>query len=174
MARYLWSVPCLQVLTDRETNAVSLLNVVEGFQVRKLPGELPPVMVATLWRRERPGEKMYVQARLISPTEEELYAKKTDELNFGDFLHYRVNIQIAGVHVSQEGEYTIVLEYIAADDAGGESEPVRKAQFPLLLSLFQEDIKPRDYRKRVEPLLEAPSPQPAGVAKKGRKKRKEG
>jgi hypothetical protein len=84
MIQHIWTIPCRMSLTDRETNSVTLIGVIEEVGLPELPLELhdqrklvPAFLeVVTLWSREirDQAEVGYGRSRLISPENIELFS----------------------------------------------------------------------------------------------------
>jgi hypothetical protein len=70
MIRHIWSVYCSKGSVDQQTNAVSLFEVIEEFQLQVPPGTSFPLAVpnqslmVTYWAREDSSEGLWGQQRL--------------------------------------------------------------------------------------------------------------
>ena len=113
--RHVWTVLCSSMVTDRDTNAVSLLNIIESLVIHDTPrdeGRVPVRMtVATLWMRDDPdeGEKGFQRLRLVAPTGEVLGQWEID-IDLSDFLRVRHKFEVRGFPASATGIYTFRVE----------------------------------------------------------------
>lgn len=116
MARLLRSVLCHRVITDQETNSVTLVDCVESLAPKKLPVRLPRVILATLWHREHvdaDGDPTRARVRLVgpSPAEEVLADHELPELDFHVGQKWlRLNLNLRGSEIRAGGMHRILVE----------------------------------------------------------------
>lgn len=115
MIDHIWTVPCRQAIIDRDTNLVSLLNVIEQVTIPEKPrseGIVPvQVEVVSLWQRSDPGVPSESRARVTfrSPTGEDLAAGEF-ELDLSQWQRLRTRHCFRGLPVREEGQYRFSVE----------------------------------------------------------------
>lgn len=109
MATNLWGVLCQRVITDRETNSVSYIDAVEAISVPDTPGEVPPLTLALMWRREQESELFQLRFQIFAPGTGEIRSLETDEFRLQS-LHHRTNFQFTGVPVNEPGDLVIFVD----------------------------------------------------------------
>jgi hypothetical protein len=127
MIDHIWTVVCSHVVTDKETNNVSLHNVVEQLTVEKIPQEIKEkaekegvdrfvipyrISVITLWSRSDLGKGSigYGQFTLMSPSGESLNEPKNFEINLVDNRRFRSKGNYPGIPVKEAGKYIFRVE----------------------------------------------------------------
>jgi hypothetical protein len=122
MATLLRSVLCHRVITDQETNSVTLVDCIERLAPKKLPARLPRVILATLWQRKHvdaDGDTTRARVRLVGPApdEEELAEHELPELDFHEGQErLRLNLNLQGLEVRAAGMHHITIETLDDDD----------------------------------------------------------
>ena len=120
--KVLWAILCQNAVIDRDTNTVSLFNVVEEVTVPVAPPSgdismLPGVVPATfelviLWSRSETDEPELGMGRiaLISP---DSTSSTPHELNIDltQYLRWRSRIKFPGLPITGEGTYTFQIEF---------------------------------------------------------------
>lgn len=138
MAKLIWALPCIQVLTDQETNTTSYITSVEGVGVSSLPGKFPNIFVGTNWGRTSEEEDtIHPRLRVLAPSGEEVNTRELEERSFEDFQRYRINVRVGGFDMAEAGEYTIVVEHKDGDSW------VSDTQIPVMVqdaSAEQEEV----------------------------------
>ena len=122
MMRHIWSVLCSKQSIDRETNSISLFEVIEGvqFYTKAIPSFPSPVPFAgtlvTLWARSTPGEraKGVARVRLLSPEGTELLSQ-TMEVNLESHPRNRSILQLQGIVIGGPGVHAWEVSSRAAD-----------------------------------------------------------
>jgi len=112
----MWAVLCQQALVDEETGAISHINTVEEIALdagQELPGRLPMLTLASVWRRSEPDETLRVRLRFLSPGGVEA-VRTLPEVRLGALRH-RWNIKLAGLVVDAPGDCSITIETQTAD-----------------------------------------------------------
>jgi hypothetical protein len=118
MIRHAWSVLCEKVLTDRDTNNVSL-DVLEQLSVAGAPppsGERPllPVRIelVSLWYRAEAGESSALSGeavlRLLSPVGDEL-ADLAMKVDLGTRPRARTRALLPGIPFTGPGQYLFTV-----------------------------------------------------------------
>ena len=92
------------VSVDRQTNRVSLFNVLEEAHLDRFPAAIPQVVVTSAWNREPLDEDVdyQVQLRIYAPGEES-HREFTTNIRIETDRH-RVLQRIVNLQVSQPGE----------------------------------------------------------------------
>jgi len=111
MIENVWCVLCKDIVTDSQTNLISYLNCFEGISVSKLPGNLLPFSIGTLWIKDSDEvEVLKVRVRSFTPsgTEKELFESQDMEMKK---KKHRFNLVIEGFSVNEEGTYKFMVEY---------------------------------------------------------------
>jgi hypothetical protein len=120
MARHVWTVLCTKASIDRETNNVSLFDVLDKISVfgPQHAGEAAvavPIQfeVAILWARSVITEAETVLARLsfVAPNGQRFEGGTVTVELIGDFHRSRTFFQINGLPVIGPGVYDFVVEY---------------------------------------------------------------
>src|SRR6266478_6758315 len=118
MIDHVWSVVCSRSATDRETNNVSLFEVIEQLNVL---GPLPdpvarvalpiPFEIISLWSRAEPGEAEESRGgvRLLAPNSTVLFAQEFP-INLMENPRMRTQMRSVAFPVLGAGRYTINVE----------------------------------------------------------------
>lgn len=117
MARLLWSLVCRRALIDETFKAVSLIDVLEGIDVRLPPGEalqVVPIELASvsLWTRNDPGKSessSTQRIRVIGPDGTQS-APVISEVNLWGHRNWRNIVHFQGFSFRGHGDYTFVVE----------------------------------------------------------------
>ena len=137
MAQHIWTVPCRFSMTDRETNNMSLIEVLEQFTVPAVPPKQPnralvPAIfdVVTLWGRDddEQEEDSFGRLSLISPNGETLL-EYPYQIDLRENKRFRSAARIVGVPARQTGRYQFRIEQRGA--ANDEWQAV--ASIPLIV-----------------------------------------
>ena len=112
---HVWTVLCSRAVVDRQTNNVSLQNVVEELTVRGTPKRGTPVSVhvelMTLWSRASPNLPATGEARvtLLSPSQEELLTFE-GEIDLSKVERARTRLVYQSLPVHESGRYVFCVE----------------------------------------------------------------
>lgn len=113
------AVLCRRVLTDQETNSVTLVDCVEELTPRRLPASLPTVVLATLWFRDDPAESVdttVARVRVVAPDGTAIVAQELPPLDFVEGQRrLRFNVDLRGVHVETAGRHLVLIDVREAD-----------------------------------------------------------
>jgi hypothetical protein len=152
MAKLWRALLCQRVIVDSQTNSPSYIDGIEGFAVPRMPHPFPPIVVATVWRREQENERLLMRLRVRGPAGEDVFVYHLPEYPIAATVH-RFNIQFGGFNVMVAGIHEVVIEH----RVGADWAPV--AALPLYVDLV-EAIAPAGLTSA--PTLKGP---PAAVTK---------
>ena len=146
MIRHVWSVLCSKFILDKESNNLSLINVLEQINIKK-GVELPVVIpiefhLVTLWMRESMNDPAKGQARILlkTPSDETLEALKY-EIDLETSERRRINLTMHGLPVSEVGYYYFQVKYRLPSSTRWKTV----AQIPLKIT-YLDDSKSRTLR----------------------------
>jgi hypothetical protein len=123
MINHVWSVVCGRSSTDRETNNLSLFDVIEQLNVL---GPLPdagagaaipvPFELVSLWSRAQAaeGEESTGRAKLIAPSGAEAFVQEFP-INLTANQRMRTQLRSIGFPLLGVGRYTFTVEIRRAD-----------------------------------------------------------
>lgn len=115
MIQHVWSVLCSKSSIDKETNNISLFEVIEQLQGEGWMGEpvlVPyPLELVSLWARAEPNRPSRGEARVIlhSPSGTTKISA-TQQVDLSEFRRLRHRIKIPGLRVNGPGFYTFLVE----------------------------------------------------------------
>lgn len=110
MPKLHWSLLCQQAIIDKNTNSASYLNTVEELGIESFPSQLPPITVATIWRKEETeNEEIRMRVRITGPLPEPITFEANE--TFGDFKRYRINRGLGGIPVEESGTLNFHIEH---------------------------------------------------------------
>ena len=120
MIQYISGMLCEFTIISQQTEQMSLINVVEGFNVSKLPVSIPRLELVLNWRRpSKDTSDKQAKARIFfkNSSGESISEKKfAFELSYPtDKKRMRTIIDLSGTALSTSGETTIVIE-LSTDD----------------------------------------------------------
>jgi len=122
-----WVIACQTALVDRLTNKISLIHVLEQFQVPKFPAVLPPFQIVALWHNRT---EMAASARLRIEVEElagdSSSVLSEEEVVFAGRVSHRSICIVHAMTVLRPGAYRIVARLQPSDSAAwleGNSHP---------------------------------------------------
>jgi len=117
MIDHVWTVLCSMVSTAKETNNVSLLNVVEQINLGAQPSEEDSairldLVLISLWARADPDEPAVGQAlfEILDPSGEQLIAVP-GTLDLKRFERLRTPVGIEGIKFRGFGRYRFKVHY---------------------------------------------------------------
>jgi hypothetical protein len=140
MIRHVWTVFCSRALTDKETNNVSLIDVVERLAV-EVPSDAPPqfginttAVLVTLWARSQPreGTRGKSRTRLLAPNGSEIWASEDQDIDLTKTSRLRVHAKVNVFPMQGSGWYEIE---VARELVGGEWETVGRVPVELAVNL---------------------------------------
>jgi hypothetical protein len=141
MINHIWTVLCSRVITDQQSNNVSLIDVIEQITVafpeeQNAPGSIPVnLSLITLWERtDQPVRKMG-RIRVQFPSGDFVDQEITYEVDLTTFQRTRTIIGMNGFPVRGAGRHTIHVD-LRSDDGTGWDEV---ACIPLIIVIMQND-----------------------------------
>jgi len=108
MAKHIWTIACQNVLIDKHTNLASYINSFDQIGIPSLPYVFPPLIIASLWKREKKGEKFEIKVAVISPNDQVIKEKVLSEFSFANSFH-RSHIRVSPFDIEVAGEYKIQI-----------------------------------------------------------------
>lgn len=152
MIDHVWTVICSNVVVDKESNNVSLHNILEQLTVRKRmsseeensSGDVPSEMVipyrftvVTLWSRSDLSKRVigYGRVKLLSPDEEPLIEPGEFEIDLYNNRRFRSKGKFSGFPVKGAGRYKLVVDVRIDEEADWE----QVASVPVEVR-FTEDV----------------------------------
>jgi len=124
MIEHVWSIICGRSSTDRETNNLSIFDVIEQINVL---GPLPdasahgaiPIQyeVLSLWSRSQPAEQEESTGRisLLSPTGTEVFTQSFP-VSLQQHERIRTQMKSMGFPILGAGRYVFLIEILRAND----------------------------------------------------------
>ena len=121
--KVVWAILCESAITDRDTNRVSLFNVMDDIILQVPPPTLAkesdrqPTLVpmkfelVALWARSNPNEPENAQGqhRIIGPNNEELESEEF-EIDLTQFLQLRIRHHFLSLPYWSEGLYSMKID----------------------------------------------------------------
>jgi hypothetical protein len=142
MIDHVWTVVCSRAVIDRESNNVSLQNIIEQITIggEPMPDAMVPIPleVMTLWVRANTDIPSRARTRLtfLSPSDTVLGSAES-EVDLSEYERYRVRMHFQGLPVTEPGRYTFHMEL----QNEGESEWHQVAAIPLRIIFMPPDTE---------------------------------
>ena len=122
--KVVWAILCESAVTDRDTNRVSLFNVIEDIMIHTPPPTSPtesdrqytlvPMKfeMVVLWARSNSDEPEHGEGRyrIVGPGDQELDSEEF-EVDLTQHLRLRGHHQFSSLPYWNEGIYSLKLEY---------------------------------------------------------------
>ncbi len=117
--RHVWTVICMQSVIDRDSNNLSLIEVLEQFQLVPPAGVKPTdcrmpfnMQWVTLWSRSEGEEPSKHRARdtVLAPSGKRLFRREY-EVDLVGTPRNRVRRGLVGLRLPESGEYLFVTEH---------------------------------------------------------------
>lgn len=106
--RLLWALLCQRVITDRETNSISCVDIIESFSANALPCVVPSLFVSTCWRGAcKETAKLTMGLRVEAPSGKEMLRYDLPDQSLEAGKGHRVNVNISGLKLDEEGEHQV-------------------------------------------------------------------
>jgi len=140
MIDHIWSVLCSRSVIDRDTNNVSLQNVLEQIIIHAEPrsGLVIPVEyeIVSFWARADPDvpAKGRMRAKMLTPAGE-VHIQREFDLNLTDAERTRTRIRTIGLPASEPGRHYVIVEQQLEDNA----EWRQVAAIPLAIGFGRPD-----------------------------------
>jgi hypothetical protein len=141
MIDHVWSLLCSEVVTDKETNNISIHNIIEVLTVRDnpKPGGVVPrhFEILTLWARTKVDQPVEgeSQIRFISPSGDELI-KRVFKIDLTQRERVRNRIIFEGLRAEENGRYYF---YIAKKEENNWM-PVASIPLTIKFSPLEDDV----------------------------------
>lgn len=115
MIRNVWTVLCRDIITDQESNSVTYLRCIEEGAAARLPIQIGPVFLGTLWEKTgSDAESVSFRMALVSPTRKSRAVLQTRPITL-DRARHRLHFRLNALHLDEYGNHTLVLEYRQKD-----------------------------------------------------------
>lgn len=129
--RLLHSILCTDIIVDRESGSTSYIRAFEHGVVRRLPAQVPPFYVGTLWELDPKNKEPFsVGLRMVAPSGETTPLGSNRVKPTGALLH-KVNFAMPGLQVKEEGRHAMQVLLRAGD------KPKVAMELPLFVFLRQ-------------------------------------
>ncbi len=132
MIDHVWTVICSRAVIDRDSNNVSIQNVIEQLTIRDepKPGMMVPILLeaVTLWVRAKPDIPGRARTRLtfLSPSGK-AFGSIESEIDLSKFERYRSRVHFSGLPIEEPGRHVFCVEL----QKEGEDEWRQVAVIPL-------------------------------------------
>lgn len=119
MIDHVWTVLCSRSVTDKDTNNINLLEVIEQVTIIGTPppegqeGIVPiPLEVVTLWTRTRDDQSARGRARIKFVRPSGVLDRATNEIDVDLTTHKRTrnSMKISGLPISEQGRHGFTVE----------------------------------------------------------------
>lgn len=136
MIRNVWAVLCRDILTDQESNSVTYLRCIEEGAAARLPIQIGPVFLGTLWEKTgKDPEAVSFRMALVSPSKKGTALLQTRPITV-DRPRHRLHFRLNALALDEFGRYTLVLEFRQEDKQGGKWETAAR------LPVFIRQVEP--------------------------------
>jgi hypothetical protein len=147
--KVIWAILCQSSAVDRDTNVVSLFNVIEDLTLSAPPPEappgqqlpaglalVPPFRIVALWSRSNPDvpEQGRGRMRLLLPKDGSVARTQEFDVDLTQHLRLRHIMNLSGLPLGGEGIYRFVI-----DGMTGTSEWTEKFELPLHVAFQRQD-----------------------------------
>lgn len=132
MIEHVWTVLCTRSSVDKETNNISIFEVIEQLTIKDnagKPGLAPgPFEIVSLWSRTAADEPSRGEARLLFQTPGgRTSISQTHEIDLRQYRRLRSRHRIPAIPIDGPGLYTLVVEFRQLD----QEEWVQVVKIPL-------------------------------------------
>lgn len=128
MIKHVWSVLCQQSIINRDSNNISLIEVIEQLSIEgrlidskdEKPKLLPlSFNIVSMWIRKNLDEPADSKANIIlfSPNDKEL-SRKEVHIDLSEYQRFRTISRINGLPFSGYGQYKFVIKVLKEEDWG--------------------------------------------------------
>ena len=116
MIRHIWSVICMQAVIDKDTNLISLINVVEQLNIPEKPSPEKVVgfnlEMVSYWVRESPNVSEKAKGRVLFVSPSGLILKSIDyEIDLSTYERLRSRSRIVNFPAPESGQYMFKVEF---------------------------------------------------------------
>jgi len=150
MIDHVWTVVCSHSVTDRDSNNVSIFNVVEQIKVtgEPKPQGVVPIRfeIVTLWARSDFDKPARGRTRITftSPSEKKVKLGEERDIDLSKYERLRTRRAIQGLPVSEPGRHVIRVEL----QNKGENRWRKVASVPLKIEFVSPEAKPEITSRR--------------------------
>jgi len=142
--RHIWTVVCKHAVIDKDTNLISLLDVLEEITIfdKPKPGGLVnfPIEFMSLWIRDdlsKPCKGIY-RMRYIKPSGENISIGPEIGVDLSEFERSRNKLSFQGVRVDQGGEINFIIE-VKTEDLNW----LEIAKIPIKFNFIEREKQPQ-------------------------------
>jgi hypothetical protein len=115
MIRNIWTVLCRDIITDQESNSVSYMRCIEEGSASRLPVQIGPVYLGTLWEKQGTNpDTVQFRVVLVSPAQNSQAILQTKPMSL-DRPRHRLHFRLNSLELAEYGTYTILLECYASE-----------------------------------------------------------
>ena len=148
MIRHVWSVLCQKSVIDKDSNSISLYDIIEQLNVtltKNPKGDAPLVLpiqfeIVSLWTRSEIDVPSKGEGRLIfTDPSDQVIRNSTLDIDLTSFIRTRTRQKISGLPLSKAGVYSFKIEFRNK----AESEFQEVANLPLVVNLENKVDKPQ-------------------------------
>ena len=113
-----WALTCRRVIIDQQSNFISYVDALDGFNVPTVPFPCPLIVLCTLWFRSKPeDERIELRAVIRAPSGAIVNTAVGDPLVLTSaFTRARVNVGFGGFPLPQTGVYHVGIEIRNGDE----------------------------------------------------------
>lgn len=129
MPDLIYALICSDLIIDKDSNSTSFIRTIEHAVVPELPATLPPVYFASLWDLGDEGDKPFTLSLGLSGPDGKSTTLGMQEIEPTGTMLHKMNFQLPGLQVEQEGKHTLSVALKEGDDW------VIKASLPLFVFL---------------------------------------
>ncbi len=109
MPKLLYSLICSDIIVDGDSGSASYIRVFEHGSVPKLPAQVPPFFVASLWELDPKDQTPFtVHLALVLPNGKKQELGKNTVQPKGTLMH-KLNFRLPGLKIENEGRHDIAI-----------------------------------------------------------------
>lgn len=111
MAKLVWALLCRRVIVDSQTNLLSYVDALDGFNAPQFPITAPLIVACSVWQRENDERSISMRVLMYSPNGARLFVSDENTLAL-ETVHKRarLNAGIAGFEIPSAGRYEVAFE----------------------------------------------------------------
>ena len=150
MIDHVWTVVCSHSVTDRDSNNVSIFNVIEQINItgEPKPQGVVPIRfeIVTLWARSDFDEPARGRARIIfiSPSGKKVKLSEERDIVLSKYERLRARQFVQGLPVREPGRHVFQVEL----QNEGENRWRKVASVPLKIAFVSPEAKPKKTNRR--------------------------